>query len=394
MSAAALPTLQLRRGDVCTELLTGSRVSVGRQMLEFLFLHATLPQAKHLHRVADFISGIAGVYTIEAHFSLVRGPLTSLDTSTANIVHNLAAFLNSIAQTSCINLLLKEDDMPHFLPYSLGSGNSQAPLPLAPVTTLRELFIKMPVMFTFAFRDWIVDSINASPLVALTVSAEGLGSETWNEVLTQLHPQHLRKLTLSLPEISYKDLCAFLSRLPTLTVLALRDSPASFVRGGALSQSGISLTSLRRLSCPPRALANLLGSTLEFPALSSITIHPESRQDGCSLKRWSAALRALGRRQFRHELELTLILGKRNHSFPEKGESDAIGLVRGVLEIILDLTFSPSLRDIVPHYLQAWLSPFSIPDVDNILLKGHGTRSSQLSDYMETTFPSAVVIFA
>ncbi|KZT25063.1 hypothetical protein NEOLEDRAFT_1169793 [Neolentinus lepideus HHB14362 ss-1] len=376
-----LPSIYLNLPEQVLSLNLNHEHAKNHAELETVSFKIANAQLVHLPQVEQFLRSLPRVQNVMASFELKREPL-AVEKHKESTVYYISNLLRALSYTSCELLSLGEPTEGYF-PRCPGATNFQGPVDLRPLTTLEDLLVSMPLLFLPPFRDWMIQSMNGSPLTTVIIKCPELERKDWSHVLSQLELPHLLELTLGGVKLGFGTICAFLSRHQHLQCLTLLENPVGMKR--VLSDPTF-LPRLGTLKCPPVTLYYCLGDPMVLPCLEEITLKLPVWTIGTHVRDWNKAIRAISRRQIDLRLHLTLILGLEGHPFPPTAPTEALAVVTDKVDCItLNVRHSPALLNYVPAYLKLWLT--ALCNAPFVTIKGHHPGdNSELRMYIYNTF--------
>ncbi|KZT21079.1 hypothetical protein NEOLEDRAFT_1244802 [Neolentinus lepideus HHB14362 ss-1] len=376
------PSIYLDLPEQVVSLNVTHRHARNHAVLDTLSFKITSSELVHLPQVEQFLRALPLVRSVEPYFELKpREPLSS-EKHKERTVYYISNFLRALSYTSCESLLLRERAQCYF-PRCPGATNFQDPVDLRPLTTLKFLFVSMSLLFLPPFRDWMIQSMNGSPLTTVVFMCLLPERKDWSQVLRRLELPHLSQLVLGGTKLHFGTIREFLSRHPNLESLTLLENPKGMK---CVLRDPTLLPRLGMLKCPPVTLYYFLGDPMVLPCLEEITLDLPAWTIRTHVRDWNEAIRVISRRKINLRLHLTLILGLEGHPFPPTAPTEVLGVVTDKVDCVtLDVRHSPALLNYVPTYLKLWLT--ALRNAPYVTIKGqHSGYNSELRMYIYNAF--------
>jgi len=140
---------------------------------------------------------------------------------------------------------------------------------------LRKFCIHADILFSPSFYDWIMETLNTSPITSLSFRLAGLHPTTWANLLSSITIPTLSHFSPETADITFADLLVFFSRHPSITDVSLHSHINRF-DSGRLPRPFINkkrlLPNLAALSGCPGNIITLLDYLQPVPQLQSISL--------------------------------------------------------------------------------------------------------------------------
>ncbi|KDQ59851.1 hypothetical protein JAAARDRAFT_192306 [Jaapia argillacea MUCL 33604] len=196
----------------CLKVLRMSPIFTEVEGLHCAFDQDTINSLPSLTRLVTKLNYIHTL-SIDLQSVLRRSKLSDPPSFSLSSAHHFLAFLNALRSKNLTNFIITGLNPDAF---SFPIKRSQFELDLIiPLDTLTHLNISHPSAFQYPIKDWMIGTINKSPIKSLLVRLPCL------TLLTEISTANLKNLTLASPTIHCRDLVHLLQKHPTISSLTL-----------------------------------------------------------------------------------------------------------------------------------------------------------------------------
>lgn len=348
------------------ELMRAIRIALSVKRLSHLTVRCgqnpIIPILKELARLLARMTTVTSV-TLDLYFFA-----GSMDQQ--GVAGGLASVLEALRDKSCKMLTISGLDLKSNTECDMDSG---PPLEIAPLTTVRSLTINYAKICSPSIRNWIVQSINMSPICILALDKMTLSEDpfSFSRDMDLLTIPSLTTLKIeSRNSLHFSDVAAFLCRHPSIT--SLRWICDTLIPINASPLPAMALPRLTHLHTTPEYLRRLMSVRGSFLSLESVTVdpsfsicHPATMSNSQRLDGLNNGLASMARRRDISALTIVLPGGSeaenwlRLGSHPRRGKRNNIeSTLLHIDNVIVEMYGFGDFTDDIRALLPGWLSLF------------------------------------